>query len=243
MTVEILYPEAMNLYGEQANARYLAKATGAELALTHLYARPRFTYGDVALVYMGSGSWSGQLLARDALTPWIGDLIKRTEQGGTTLFTGSAFEVLGKYIQDEEGGCQPMLGLLPFYTDRSFLNRYNAIYLGKLGGETIVGHKSQFGWSHLIPDAPCPLPGPLTFLFRTLRGSGLDRDTAWEGLRSKNLMATAVSGPVVIQNPPLARYLLALMGSGAPLLCADAAAASYRARVREFSDPGRGVVY
>ncbi len=243
MTVEILYPEAMNLYGEQANAMYLAKAAGAELALTHLYDRPLFTHEDVALVYMGSGTWSGQQLARDALTPWVGELIKRTERGGAALFTGSAFEVLGKYIQDEEGSCRPMLGLLPFYTDRSFLSRYNAIYLGKLGGETIVGHKSQFGASHLIPDAPCPLPMPLTFLFRTLRGAGLGPDTAWEGFRSKNLMATAVSGPVVIQNPPFARYLLALMGSSAPLLCADAAAASYRVRVREFSEPSRGVTY
>lgn len=243
MTIEVLYPEVCDLYGDLENPEYLARALDARVVRTSLSEKPRFTGGGVDLVYMGSAASYGQKLARDALAPHVDALTARTASGGVTLFTGSAFDVLGHYIL-EDGVNVPMLGLLPFYSVADFYTRYNAIYLGKFGPHMVVGHKSRFGHSFLLSGAPSPLPGPITGLFETLRGMGLGPDTVWEGMRSNNLFATCLLGPLLIQNPPFARHLLSLLTPAPPNLPFEAAAMdAYARRLSEYQDPRRGVEY
>jgi hypothetical protein len=57
-------------------------------------------------------------------------------------------------------------------------------------------------------------------------------------------MATYVLGPLLILNPPFAKYLLELLGAGGrPLVFEEAAMEAYRLRLEEFRDPKRGFIY
>lgn len=235
MKIEVLYPELCNLYGDLQNAEYLARSSGAEIVKTALGEAPRFVSEDIALVYMGGTTEKGQSLVRDAFRPYADALMARTEKGGVTLITGNALEIFGEYIENEDGTREEMLGVFPLHADRHMMNRYNSLYLGEAEGMKIVGFKSQFGHSYGDNGAG---------LFTTIRGAGLNPDKPAEGLREKNLMLTYLLGPLVILNPPFARYLLTLMGVENPTLAfEDAAMDVYETRLAEFSEPTRGFLY
>ncbi len=235
MKIEILYPELCNLYGDLANANYLARSSGAEVVETTLAEKPHFIGEDVSLVYMGSTTERGQSIVRDAFRPFLGDLEARTEAGGLTLITGNAMEIFGEYIENEDGSQEKMLGLFPLHADRHMMNRYNSLYLGKMGDMIIVGFKSQFGHSYGDNGEG---------VFTTTRGAGLNPEKIPEGIHRKNLMATYLIGPLVVLNPPFAKYLLKLMGVQNPQLAfEDSAMEVYNHRVQQFSEPTRGFIY
>lgn len=235
MTIEILYPEICNLYGDLSNVEYLARSAGAGVVSTALGETPRFASEEVALVYMGTTTERGQELVRDAFAPHLEALRARTEAGGVTLVTGNALEIFGQYIELDGGEKLPMLGFLPIHAVRRLLKRYNSLYLGQFRDMKIVGYKSQFGhaWGEVGEG-----------LFTTLRGPGLNPEVRPEGFRSGNFMATYLLGPLTILNPPFAKYLLGLMGVEDPkLLFEEAAMDAYETRVAEYSDPHRNLTY
>ena len=54
MKIEVLYPEAANLFGDCWNHRYLKECLPeAEFVYTSLGDTPEFVNGDVPLIYMG----------------------------------------------------------------------------------------------------------------------------------------------------------------------------------------------
>ena len=111
----------------------------------------------------------------------------------------------------------------------------NALYVGKFESNmAIVGFKSQFGHSY----------GECEPLFNTFRGAGLNPKVAGEGIRRNNFMATYLTGPLLVLNPPFNKYVQQLMGEKEPVLAFEEAAMElYRDRVKEFSDPATGVEY
>lgn len=235
MKIEVLYPELCNLYGDLANAEYLARSGGGQIVKTSLSETPRFLSEDIALVYMGGTTERGQSIVRDAFAPHLEALVRRTQAGGVTLLTGNALEIFGEYIENEDGTRENMLGLFPIHSDRHMMDRYNSLYLGKLDDMDIVGFKSQFGHSYGDNGDG---------LFQTVRGAGLNPDVNAEGIRQNNLMATYLLGPLVILNPPFAKYLLHLMGVEEPTLAfEDTAMDVYAHRVGQFSEPDRGFIY
>ena len=235
MKIEVLYPELCNLYGDLANAEYLARSSGAELVRTGLRDTPRFLTEDVALVYMGGTTERGQNIVRDAFAPHLDGLVKRTDNGGVTLVTGNALEIFGEYIENEDGSREAMLNLFPIHAQRHMTARYNSLYLGRLEDMDIVGFKSQFGHSYGMNGDG---------LFTTVRGAGLNPDVKAEGLRRNNLMLTYLLGPLAVLNPPFAKYLLGLMGVTEPALAfEDAATDVYTHRLEQFSQPERGFIY
>ncbi len=235
MKIEILYPEICNLYGDLANAKYLAASSDAEIITTSLGDEPAFVSEDIALVYIGTTTEKGQELARDALKPYLPQIEKRTENGGVTLVTGNALEIFGEYIECDNGERLPMLGMFPIHSQRRLLERYNSLYLGKFDNMDIVGFKSQFGHSY----GDCG-----EGLFTTVRGAGLNPDVKSEGIRKNNFMATYIIGPLVIVNPPFAEYILTLIGIKNPkILYREAAMDAYNTRVQQFKQPDRGFLY
>jgi CobQ-like glutamine amidotransferase family enzyme len=235
MKIEILFPEVANLFGDLENARYLARCCGAEIVNTSLKDVPAFVSEDIALVYLGSTTEQGQSLVKDALDPFADVLRRRTEAGGVTLVTGNALEIFGDRIENEDGTSEKMLGMFPTAAKRKMMARYNSLYWGRLDDMDIVGFKSQF--AHSWGDGGTPL-------FDTVRGAGLNPEVKNEGFRVNNFMATYVIGPLIILNPPFAKYVLRLMGVEDPVLAFEEAAMDvYRTRLAEFSDPNTGFLY
>jgi len=236
MKIEILYPEICNLFGDLMNARYLARScSDAEIIETGLKDSPAFLEGGVSLVYIGSTTERGQALAVSALMPHKDRIAQLIKGGQAFLVTGNAMELFGQYIENEDGSRIECLGLFDTYAKRVMMARYNSLYLGKFGDDTIIGFKSQF--SHSYGEGG-------DGLFDTVRGAGRNPDISKEGFRLGNFMATYILGPVVILNPPFAKYLLALIGADSETLAFEEAAYDvYNLRVKEFSEPDRGFIY
>lgn len=236
MKIEILYPEIANLYGDLQNVMYLASCdSNIEIVKTFLNDKPKFVSEDIALVYMGTTSESGQELIRDAIKPYINDLKKRITDNKLILFTGNSIEILGEYIEVDDKKIE-MLGLYPFYAKRQMNKRYNSLWLGEFENMKLVGFKSQF--SHLYGD------NSNNYLFKTIRGDGINLDSKLEGFKDNNLYATYVIAPLLVCNPDFAKYILKLMGISNPKLkCEEMAYESYNQRLHDFEEPTRNYRY
>ncbi|MDR0862529.1 MAG: hypothetical protein LBN30_07155 [Oscillospiraceae bacterium] len=237
MKIELLYPELATLYGDPMNMNFLLRAIpDAEVIRTRHGTQPAFVNGDVEFVYIGSMTEALQITAMQSLLPYKSELERYIDSNKIFLATGNALELFGERIVDTDGAETAMLGLFPTVAKRDMLNRFNGLFLGKLESENldIVGFKSQFAHSYGSADA----------LFTATRGAGLNPEARVEGLRRNNFMATYVLGPLLVLNPPFAKYLLKLLGRGdAELPYESAAMDSYELRLREFSDPKTGFDY
>ena len=244
MKIEVLYPEIANLYGDLENITYLQKSNPEiEVVETHLTDVPLFVSEKPALVYMGTMTERAQLLVIEALKPHLAALQERIADGTLFLMTGNALEIFGSRIEDVDGTSVECLGLFPTVARRDMMHRYNSLYLGKFEGMEVVGYKSQFTQSYRIPDAAAVYPD-VKAAWETTRGPGLNPDITGEGLRVNNFLATYVIGPILVLNPPLAKWMLRKMGVSEPRLAfEEAAMEAYQIRVKEYSNPDTGFYY
>ena len=236
MKIEILYPEVANLYGYLQNITYLASCDSRiKIVKTSLNDKPKFIDNDIALVYMGTTSESGQELIRDALKPYVKDLKKRIKDNKAILFTGNSIEILSEYILEGNKKIK-MLGLYKFHAKRVMNKRYNSLWLGTFNNMKLVGFKSQF--SHLYGD------NSKNYLFNTTKGDGINLDTKLEGIKDHNLYATYIIAPLLVCNPDFAKYILTLIGIKNPKLkCEEIAYESYNQRLHDFEEPTRNFRY
>jgi len=235
MTLEVLFPEICNLYGELSNADFL-RQSGAEVINTRLKEKPRFIDGKADMVYMGAMTERSQELAIKALTPYVEDIRKAIDGGTVFLVTGNAIEIFGREIQNEDGTSVPCLGIYDTVAKRQMMKRYNSIFLGTFEGMDIVGYKSQFSHSYGCEE--------LCGLFKAVRGDGLHPGRDYEGIRINNFFATYLIGPLLVINPPLAKYFMRLSGEANPIVAFEEKAMEvYNKRVKEFSDPKTRVSY
>lgn len=102
MTVEILYPELCNLYGDRGNIDYLRRCLPADYHQTHIGDEPWFVQHEVDLIYLCSMTERSQERVIRALTPYRERLAELMAAGKHFLLTGNAMEVFGKTIWDGE---------------------------------------------------------------------------------------------------------------------------------------------
>lgn len=255
MKIEVLFPEIANLYGDLENISYLKKSCPeAEITETHLNDEPLFVSEKPSLIYMGTMTESAQTLAVEKLAAYRDVLKARIDDGTLFLITGNALEIFGRRISDRDGTETECLGFFPTYAKRDMMNRYNSLYLGEFaaddaenaGGEPmkIVGYKSQFTHSYADENVESCVYADYDALFDSKRGPGLNPDITGEGIRKNNFMATYIIGPILVLNPPFAKYLLAKMGIAEPELAfEEAATEAYEVRVKEYEDPNTGFYY
>lgn len=246
MKIEVLYPEVCNLYGDLQNVEYLKRSCPEiEVVTTDLNSKPKFLSEEITMVYMGTTTESSQVRVINALKPYTEEIKKKIDEGLNFFITGNAHEMLGQYIQCDDGSKIEGLKILPTYAVRDMMHRYNSLWIGQFSDKDqnvdkldIVGFKSQFTHSYFVdgnkPDS----------LFITERGDGFNKQTKEEGLRINNLFATYLLGPIFIINPLFTKYYLEHLGATNVVPAYnEAAMASYEKRVVEFRDMSRGFTY
>lgn len=225
MTVEILYPELCNLYGDMGNMDYLKRCLPAEFRATALADEPWFVNHEVDLIYLCSMSERSQERIIAALQPYRLRLKELMDAGKIFLLTGNAMEVFGKAIVDGESEIAG-LDLLDLTARRIIPKRANSLFLGEFEGEKVVGYTSRF--SHLSTTLPP--------LFRVEKGLGREEGSAEEGIRLGGVLGTYLLGPLLVLNPPFTQWLLKQLGAGeATLAFAEEVLRAYDVRVKEFS--------
>ena len=229
MTIEFLYPELCNLYGDTANITYLQQCLpNAVFHFTHNQETPRFLTEKVDMIYMGAMAESKQELALSRLMPHREKLWQLIEDGMFVLATNNALELFGQHITDGDRTI-PALNYFSCYAKRDMDNRHNSMFIGTYEGMKLVGNKSQYSFSYGEQEHP---------FIQVTGGYGMNPECKTEGIHYKNFYGTYLLGPFLILNPPFTKHLLAKMGSSLPLAYEKEAMEAYLYRVQALEKPG-----
>ena len=236
MKIEILFPEMCNIYGDYGNIMFLKKCLPeAEFIETDLHTEPSFMKEDIDLIYMGSMTEKAQEKIIIAMQPYKDKFNEYIQKGKAILFTGNSLEILGKYIEKDDGTIIKGLEILDIYSKREMFNRYNSLFLGEFEGLKIVGFKDQFAHSYGNNET--------TYFAKSRRGAGLNRQSKFEGIRINNFIGTSILGPILILNPDFAKYFIhnILGQANIEIPFEKAAQESYEARLKEYEDLKRAL--
>ena len=232
MKIEIMYPELCCLYGDKGNTKFLQQCLpDAEFVYTQLNEKPHFLTEEVDLCCMYSMSEQSQELILNRLMPHKNDMIQAMTSGRTLfLLTGNALELLGDYIQREDGSKVDALGICDTHTVRQAPNRFNTLIQAEFEGMTLLGYTSRFAHTHGVTENLA--------MAKVSIGTGCEPGSKLEGIRTGRVIATYLLGPVLVANPDFAKWLLKELGIPEPTLPFEADLyKAYEVRKQEFTRP------
>ena len=267
MTIEVLFPEICNLYGDLGNIEYLKQTlekANVEVNITNtsLKSVPQFATSKVDLIYMGTTTEKGIELSINALKPYVNKLKELIEAGQFILLTGNALDIFGTYIDSDASPRIEGLDILKTHSEYHMLRRHNSFYLGEyntdgVDGIKIVGYKSIFGHTYADDNDDTNTEYAQQGWFNTLRGVGrnpgnidnrgnkeVKPEYLPEGFKVNNLYATYLLGPLMPLNPLLTKWFVN------KLLCIDVepayfetAMAAYEERLKDFTNEHLNPIY
>ena len=206
-TVEHLFPELCNIYGEFYSVEYLKRCNkDIKVIETNHKQEPTFVKNDVDMIYLGCAPERKQEQIIEILKPYKKRIKELIDKGTIFLITGNAIEIFGKEIKTENKTIKA-LGLFDFYSVRDMDDRHNSQYVGSFKDKDeeiiMLGHRSQFSFSY----------GDFKDNFIDIDiGIGMNPDTKKEGIRKNNFFATYSLGPYLIMNPLFTKYILRKLG-------------------------------
>ncbi|MGN0537563.1 MAG: hypothetical protein ACI4M3_06260 [Acutalibacteraceae bacterium] len=202
-----LYPNLMNLYGEYANVTVLERHLsdqGFEVAVTKADSVQDVELSEFQFIYIGAGMERSQKHA-------LADLMQKKEDFHTfsnskkvILFTGSAYEFLGKTITDSDGKTYEALGIGAFSAVQQSAKRIttdcyaSCAFLDKI----VVGFINKCSD---ITENSEPI-------FNMKMGYGDNKDGKDEGFRKENTFGTYMTGPLLVKNPAMMQYVVECIG-------------------------------
>lgn len=227
MRIEVLFPEFCNLFGDIFNMKYLKMCLpDAEFIETALDEVPTFVSEEVNLIYLGPMTENTQEKVIKKLLPYKERIEELIEKNVVFLFTGNALEVLGKYIENEDGSKINGLGIFDVYSKRDMMHRHNSLMVGKFEDIEIVGFKSQF--TMMYGD------NTNSYFLEVEKGIGLNKESKLEGIKKNNFIGTYVIGPILILNPLFTKKIMKMLGQEKEVALKDDVIAAYEARLEEL---------
>lgn len=188
---------------------------------------PTFVKGHVDMIYLGPMTERMQEKVIRKLQIYRERIQELIEENVVFLLTGNAMEILGEYIQKEDGSQIEALKLFPIYSKRDMMHRHNSHFIGKFEDIDIVGFKSQFSMSYGDNEK--------NYFATVEKGIGLNSQSKLEGIRKNNLVATYVIGPILILNPLFTKKIIEMMGVRTPKIAlAEDVMLAYQQRLKEF---------
>jgi len=231
--IEVLYPEVANLYGDIFNIKLLEQSIDdVKIIKTDLTTRPAFVNEDIDLIYMGPTTEKMQENIVGLLKPYRDRLKELMNKNKIFLFTGNAFEIFGKYIENEDGSKVECLDLIDFYSKRDMMGRFHCLFLGSINDDKnndlkIVGFRAQFSTAYTDDESKLGA-------FKVEKGFGINTKSKFEGIRKNNFFGTYLLGPILVMNPLFAKYIMRLLKVNDTLAFEDEAMYAYKLRLEEF---------
>lgn len=201
-----LYDDVMNLYGEYANVSLLARFLrdlGADVSVDTLSLYEKKDISGYDFYFMGAGTERRQKLALSQLIQYRDALREQMQADKVLLFTGNSFELLGKKITDADGKEYEGLNLFDFETEETN-RRITGDCLAKteLFEDILVGFMNKCSKTYGITQPFCSV----------IMGFGNEADKGTEGFRFRNCIGTHLTGPILVKNPAMLRYVASLLG-------------------------------
>ena len=230
LKIEILFPEFCNLFADSQNMRYLKQCIPeATFIETSFNEEPKFVSEKINLIYLGAMTEKMQEKVIAKLKKYKSKIEELIEQNTIFLFTGNSLEVMGEYIENEDGSRIEGLGIFKVYAKRDMLHRHNSFFIGDFEGIEIVGFKSQFTMMYGENEE--------NYFSKAEKGIGINKDSKYEGIRKNNFLGTYLLGPILILNPEFTKKLLNKMGIEKPTLAFEKEVEeAYKQRLKEFKE-------
>lgn len=200
MDIKILhfYPDLMSLYGSYANVavlkRYLEEL-GCAVTVERVLPGQTADLTGADFLFMGAGTERSQ---KAALADFVkyGEAVKAAAESGVTmLFAGTAMELLGQSITDDNGKVWEGIGLAPFTSVQGKKRFVEDVYgHTDLYAEAVVGFMNKCS---IIEGVETPL------LTNLALGFGNSGEKTPEGFHWKNVFASELTGPILVKNPRL----------------------------------------
>jgi CobQ-like glutamine amidotransferase family enzyme len=192
------YPDLMNLYGSYANVAVLRRALedlGNTVIVETVIPGVKADLSGADFLFMGAGTERAQQAALVDFAQY-GETVKTlAEDGVSMLFCGTAMELLGQTVTDADGTVRQGIGLGTFTAIQGKRRIVEDVYGHTvLFQEPIVGFMNKCG---VISGVDTPL------LDRLELGYGNDGSRTAEGFRYQNVLASQLTGPILVKNPRL----------------------------------------
>ena len=201
-TIEVLFSEFGNMYGEIYNPMFLEKSSKkVKVIYTRFNEEPYFMKHKVDMVYISNLRDIKIYDIIDKLKNYKDKIKQMIEDNVIFLLTGDAIEMFGSYIE-ENGKKTDALGIFDYYVEKNLKVKYASWVKGKFKNIEIIGHRNQFSKCHNIKHP----------FIKVSNGTGSDIDGNIEGVHYKNFYATYLLGPFLIMNPLFAKHILGLLG-------------------------------
>lgn len=214
-----LYNNLMNLYGEYANLlalkRFIENNTEAQCEIVSAdKVSDVLPLNSYDLIYIGAGTEKAQKTAISDITAYREELKNVSENNTIILFTGNAYELLGKSVKNVKEEIFPCLGYFDFETEETnkrittdavceniFLELFSEDdELFKLLKENFtIGFINKCS---IIKRKESQKP-----MFKLLLGVGDDNKKTEDGVISGNIIASHLIGPLMIKNPHLLKFI------------------------------------
>ena len=199
-----LFPELMNLYGEYANLLVLQKAIhlmGVDAKIVAMDDPSDIDITAFDFLYIGAGTERKVELAAEKLNGIAQSIRSAANDGMPMLFTGSASELMCKQIITAQKTI-PAIGYFDAVVRRTDDRQTGDVnYSCPLSEKSVVGFINKSGF----------VSSREPFLFSSEFGPGSvevngSADGTSEGFMRNNVIATYLTGPILVKNPWLKRY-------------------------------------
>ena len=200
--------------------------TRCRIYRTALEEEPAFVKEDVNLIYLGPMTENTQEKVIAKLLPYKERILELIEKNVVFLFTGNAIEVLGKYIENEDGTRINGLGIFDVYAKRDMFHRHNSYLIGTYEDIEVIGFKSQFTMMYGN--------NTQTPFIEVEKGIGINKDSKIEGIKKNNFIGTYLIGPLLILNPLFTKKILEMLGVNNEVALKEDTMSAYEARIREL---------
>ncbi len=197
-----LYPDLLNLYGDQGNLATLSKRAQWRGISAHVISYTKeenlLNLEHIDVVFLGGGSDKAEEMVCELLKPHREELVAYVENGGVLLATCGGFPMLGKNFPTGDGMVKG-LGVLNVTTEATEGRAIgNVVVESSLTKLPIVGFENHAGKT---------LIGGYQPLGKAVCGYG-NEGGVYEGLVYKNVIATHLHGPLLPKNPELCDEIL-----------------------------------
>jgi len=201
-----LYPDILNLYGDNGNIICMKQRLqwrGIDCSVSGLSVGDRLNAADYDIFFIGGGQdFEQDVLLDDAEKNKKADILSAIDDEKVFLAICGGYQILGNYYRTWDGQQMDFMGCIDISTE-GVKERMIGNYMftcDDLGGETIVGFENHSGKTYL--------GSGVKPIGRVLAGYGNNGEDGTEGAHYKNVYASYSHGSMLPKNPKFCDLLL-----------------------------------
>ena len=202
-----LYPDVLNLYGDQGNILCLRRrleARGITAEITGVSIGQKADLSRFDLFFIGGGQdFEQEVLLDDLSAGKAADIRAAVEDEKVFLTICGGYQMMGSHYLTHDGIQCDFIGAVDLYTvgqPQRIIGNLMFNCTTENGGSTVVGFENHSGRTYLGPNcAP---------LGTVLSGYGNNGEDGTEGARYKNVFGSYSHGPILPKNPEFADFVL-----------------------------------